>query len=207
MSGSQLSPRSVRSRRDFLRAAGAAGSAGSALLLLACGDGGGGDEGKTTTAPMGGGDVRVLNAVLELEHATVAAYALGEPLLEGRVRALGKRFLAQEREHVAALRHAVKALGATPVRSKSPSEYRRSFPMLRTRGDVLRFALDLEQTAVTAYVSAIPKLTSAELRQSAAAINSNEAEHISLLLTALGRPAVPNAFLIGKPPARQGPSG
>ena len=66
---------------------------------------------------------------------------------------------------------------------------------------MLRFAVDLENTVIEAYLDAIPKLSSPDLRQTGAAIVSNEAEHISVLLGALnpGDPAaqVPNAFVTG----------
>jgi hypothetical protein len=46
-------------------------------------------------------------------------------------------------------------------------------------------------------VDAVPKLSDPKLRQTAAAINTNEAEHISVLLGALGKPPVPDAYATG----------
>jgi Ferritin-like domain len=55
----------------------------------------------------------------------------------------------------------------------------------------------LIRTSLAAYVDAIPKLSNPTLRQTAAAINTNEAEHISVLLGALGKPPVPDAYATG----------
>ena len=63
---------------------------------------------------------------------------------------------------------------------------------------MLRFALDLEQTAIAAYIDALPKLSNGDVRATAAAIITNEAEHAAVLLDALGRDPVPAAFVTGK---------
>jgi rubrerythrin len=63
---------------------------------------------------------------------------------------------------------------------------------------VLKFAVDLENTAIAAYIDALPKLGKGDLRATAAAIVSNEAEHVAVLLGALGREQVPGAFVFGK---------
>ena len=68
---------------------------------------------------------------------------------------------------------------------------------------MLRFAVDLENTAVEAYLDAIPRLSSADLRQTAAAIVSNEAEHISVLLGALN-PGDPHGAGAGRVRDRRG---
>ena len=71
------------------------------------------------------------------------------------------------------------------------------FAGLRDQEDVLRFALDLSNTAVAAYSAALPTLRSPSLRQTAVAIMSTEAQHISVLLGLLGEPQVPDAFVTG----------
>ncbi|MEA2191912.1 MAG: hypothetical protein QOI73_2033, partial [Solirubrobacteraceae bacterium] len=72
------------------------------------------------------------------------------------------------------------------------------FPELRSQTDVLRFAVDLENTAIAAYIDALPKLGKGDLRATAAAIVSNEAEHVAVLLGALDEDQVPFAFVVGK---------
>ena len=197
--------RDQRSRRDFFRLAGVTTVGGSAVFLAACGD----DEDEDKAADTGGedkggsaGDVKILNAALDLENTAIAAYTAGAALLKGDVLEVGKQFLGHEQEHADGLTTAIKDLGGTPNKAKSADEYAQGFPSLKSQADVLKFAVDLENMAVSAYVDAIPKLSSGELRQTGAAIVSNEAEHISVLLGALNpnapAKAVPDAFVTGK---------
>jgi rubrerythrin len=186
------------SRRDFFRMAGLATAGGSVVFAAACG----GDDDASTAAVMenaagGERDVMILNAALDLENTAIAAYTAGAALLKGAVLETGKLFLAQEQEHAAGLAQAIRDLGGTPNKAKPGAAYAKGFPKLRSQNDVLRFAVDLENTAVAAYVDAIPKLSDPKLRQTAAAINTNEAEHISVLLGALGKPPVPDAYVTG----------
>lgn len=188
------------SRRDFFRLAGLATAGGSVVFAAACGDD---DDGGSATAGImengagGGRDVMILNAALDLENTAIAAYTAGAALLKGAVLETGKLFLAHEQEHAAGLAQAIRDLGGTPNKAKPAAAYAKGFPKLRSQNDVLRFAVDLENTAVAAYVDAIPKLSDPKLRQTAAAINTNEAEHISVLLGALGKPPVPDAYVTG----------
>lgn len=175
-------------RRDLFRLA------GTVALLAGCGGGEGGAR-RSASAPAP--DVGVLNRALDLENTAIAAYAAGTDLMRGEVLRLGRRLLAQEREHAAALRRAIKRLGGIPHEPKSAAEYARSFPRLRDQHDALRFAVDLESMAVRLYEESLPKLTSPELRRASAAILTNEAEHISALLGAQGGPQAPAAFVTG----------
>ena len=56
----------------------------------------------------------------------------------------------------------------------------------------------IENTAIAAYLDALPKLSSPDLRATAASIVTNEAQHVSVLQGALARPEVPAAFVVGK---------
>jgi len=188
----------LRSRRDFLRAAGVTTVGGSAMFLTACG----GDDDTAPGKDAAGGrgeasDAAILNSALDLENTAIAAYGAGAALLKGPALEAGELFLEQEREHANGLAQAIKDLGVTPNKPKSAGEYTAMFPKLRNQKDVLEFAVDLENTAVAAYIDALPKLKSRELRGTAAAIITNEAEHITVLLDALGQPAVPDAFVTG----------
>jgi rubrerythrin len=183
-------------RRDFFRLSGLTTVGGSVVFLAACG---GDDEEQTGQRRRGAqGDVEILNSALDLEHTAIAAYTAGAGLLRGEALEAGRTFLEQEQEHALGLRQAIRELGGTPNQAKAAQEYAKGFPRLRSQSDVLRFALELENAAVAAYGDAIPKLSDRRLRQTAAAINTNEAEHISVLLGALGRPQVPDAFVTGK---------
>ncbi len=185
-----------QSRRRFLQRSGViVGAAGGPLLLAACGD-------STTTPNVVTGpdesdqaDVEILNGALDLELQAVAAYKLGAGRLRGSALDIGKKFLEQEQEHADALAAAIEDAGGRPNRAKSSYD----FPELRSQTDVLRFAVDLEHTAIAAYIDALPKLSQGELRATAAAIITNEAEHVAVLLDALGRNPLPAAFVTGRP--------
>jgi len=191
-----------RTRRDLLRLTGLAVTAGGALALAGCGEGA--DEGAAAGDPKATPerDRAILNGALTLENTAIAAYRTGLPLLGGEARRLAERFADQEREHAGALAGAVRRLGGEPNRPKPAVEYREAFPRLRDAADFLRFATDLENVAVSAYVEGLPKLGDPELRERASAILSSEAEHVSLLLAARhpGRPeaALPEAFVTGR---------
>lgn len=187
------------SRRRLLELTGAGVAAGSAAFLAACGgspsparSGSGGTVGGAAAgAP--GNDVDILNVALGLEHLTIAAYERALAQLEGRRRTLGRRFLGQEREHARALTAAIVGLGGTPNRSRPD----RGLPPPDTPDEALRLALRVEQMAVAAYLDAIPKFARADLRAEAASVLTVEAEHISVLLGALGRARAPSAFVVG----------
>jgi rubrerythrin len=183
------------SRRRFFHMSGVSIVGASAAVLAACGS----DDGATDAdgTQDGGGDaadVEILNSALDLELMAVAAYKAGAARLRGAVLDVGQRFLEQEQEHADGLAAAIRDLGGRPNRAKQSYD----FPELRSQADVLRFAVDLENTAVAAYLDALPKLSSGDLRATAAAIVTTEAEHIAVLLGALGRPQVPDAFVTGK---------
>lgn len=197
-------PNAPVSRRRLLGLAGL-GLAGSASAVLAAcgggekgGGGGGGGLAKTTELEPEGTaasrDVVVLNSALDLENMAVAAYRAVLPLLTGAALNAGKAFLEHEREHADALTEAIRQLGGAP--NKPSRSY--DFPRLAGPRAALGFAADLESTAIAAYIDALPRLTSPDLRGTAAAIVTDEAEHLSVLSGALGRPQAPRAFVTGK---------
>ena len=176
------------SRRRFFQASGVATAGGSAAFLAACGGSG---EPKNETATTA--DIAILNSAIDLENTAIAAYTAGAPLLKGEVLKLGREFLGQEKEHADALSSAVTQLGGHPSRPKAAYD----FPRVRTQRDVLLLANMIEHEAIAAYLDALPKLSSPDLRGTAASIVTTEAEHVSVLLGALGRPQVPTAFVAG----------
>jgi len=185
--------RDPQSRRRFFRMSGVSVAGASAVFLAACSD--------DTKNPVKAGedesdqaDVEILNGALDLEHMAVAAYKAGAARLRGDRLAIVKVFLEQEQEHADGLAAAVKDADGKPNRAKSAYD----FPVLRSEADVLRFAVDLENTAIAAYIDALPKLSEKDLRATVASIITNEAEHVSVLLDALGREPVPAAFVTGR---------
>lgn len=179
------------SRRRFIGMSGLA--AGSAVLLAGCTD--------DTKHPVLNGpdesdeaDVELLNGLLDLELMAVAAYKAGAAHLGGDALQRGKVLLEQEQEHADGLTAAIRDAGGTPNRAKSAYE----FPRWRSERDVLRFAVDLENTAIAAYIDALPKLTAGDLRSTVASILTVEGEHVAVLLDALGRDPLPTAFVAGR---------
>jgi len=184
------------SRRRFFAGSGVSIAGGSAMFLAACGDDGA-DTGRvvpTTPKEAEAADVEILNGALDLELMAVAAYKAGAAKLRGDVLQIGKLFIEQEQEHADALTSAIKDAGGTPNRAKSSYD----FPELRSQRDALRFAVEVENTAVAAYIDALPKLTKTDLRGTASAIVTNEAEHLSVLRGALGLAPAPQAFVTGE---------
>lgn len=191
-----------RTRRELLALTGLTATAGGTLLFAGCGGEEERAEGRPDPKATPQRDRAILNGALTLENTAVAAYSAVLPLLRGENRRLALQFLDQEREHGRALAGAVRGLGGEPNRPKPDAEYHAAFPRMSDEADALRFATDLENVAISAYVEGVPKLSDAELRQSTAAILANEAEHVTLLLAARhpGRPraAVPEPFVTGR---------
>ena len=181
------------SRRRFLARSGVSAAGASAVLLSGCGDD---TKSATKTGPdeSDEADVEILNSVLDLELMVVAAYKAGAGKLKGDVLQTVKGFLEQEQEHADGLSAAIKDAGGTPNRAKSSYD----FPAWRSQHEVLRYAVDLENTAIAAYIDALPKLGKGDLRATASAIIANEAEHVAILRGALGLEQVPSAFVVGK---------
>jgi rubrerythrin len=180
------------SRRRFFHMSGVSVASGSAVFLAACGD----DTKKASTLPdeSDDADVEILNSALDLELMAIAAYKAGAGKLKGDVLQVAQLFLEQEQEHADGLSAAIKDAGGKPNTARASYD----FPELRNQRDVLRFAVDVENTAIAAYIDALPKLGEGDLRATASAIVANEAEHVAVLLGALGEQQVPFAFVVGK---------
>jgi rubrerythrin len=182
----------VLTRRALLGAAG-----GGALALGGCGDGG--DTGKgASREELRLRDLRLLGSALDMENTMLAAYAAGARLLGGDGREALAAVERQERAHAQRLAETIRARGGEINPRKTPEEYARSFPRLRSGRDALRFAVDLESAAIRLYLEAMPFLSEPELRQTAAGIATSEAGHAALLRGELGRPPVPDAFVTGR---------
>jgi len=182
------------SRRRLMSASGVSLAGGSAAFLAACGDDTKSAGVQTGPDESDQADVEILNSVLDLELMSVAAYKASAALLTGDVLQVGKAFLEQEQEHVDGLAQAIKDAGGTPNRAKSSYD----FPKLSSQNDALRFAVDHENTVIAAHLDALPKFSQRELRATAAAIVTTAAEHVAVLLGALGDNQVADAFVTGK---------
>ncbi|MEA2466595.1 MAG: hypothetical protein QOJ57_721 [Thermoleophilaceae bacterium] len=195
-----------RSRRDLL-AAGAALAAGgaAAAAISSCGGGSKTTQADTVSTTQAQSDAAILNALLDQEHSSIAAYTLIATKLSGPALASARQFVGQERRHADALGRAVARLGGTPTPPRPETEYASGFPRLRGERDALSFALDVETTAVAAYSDALGKLATDGVRATAAAILVTESEHAAVALGDLGRPQVPEPFVTGPPPQAETP--
>jgi rubrerythrin len=178
---------------------------GTTTLLTACGGstenkGEGplaGEKSQDSSAERPGTDVNdvvVLNSALDLEHQAVAAYTAAMKTLTGDNLLVARQFRDQERQHAVTLGAAIKKIGGKPNAARSSY----SFPRLRDEKAVLQFASRLENTAIAAYVDAIPRLNNPNMRAAAASILANEAEHLAVLNSALGERTAPVAFVTGE---------
>ena len=189
MSSFLAMPDPQAARRLFLARSGVVLS-GAAVALLA---------GRDVLAAKAGGskaaDVQILNTALAAELEAVAAYQVGAEsgLLQKPVLDLAVQFQGHHKAHADVLAKTVKQLGGKPVAAKS----RYNFPVegLRNQADVLRFAAQLEQGAVSAYLGAVPLFANRDLSKAAASILGDEAMHWAVLRNALGENPVPFAFV------------
>jgi rubrerythrin len=171
----------------------ALGGAAAALVLASCG---GGDP-PPATGPRPGSGAALLGSLLALERASFAAYGACLEVLRGEARLQVHAIRAQERGHAARLEQLITDLGGDPPPGRSADEYRRTFPRLRTPADALRFVQDLEERQVRAYLEALTDLPDLELRQEAAGICGDEANHLATARVLQGLPAAEGPFVTG----------
>jgi hypothetical protein len=151
----------------------------------------------STLAP---GDVNILNYLLPFEYLQLSIYQriLSErsykdtnvPLNEGQ-RELFEELLAQEKEHVAALRAMVEELGGKPIK---PGDYAFAFVYLET---AFFLANQVEGYAVGAYNYVIPKLKSKKAQELACTIVQVDARHAAILRQESKEEPAPFAFDYG----------
>ncbi len=182
-------PNPIAARRLFLGRSGLVLS-GAAVALLSANH--------ALAAKAGGAnakDVQILNTALGAEFEAIAAYQLGaeSKLLQSPVLDLALTFQGHHKAHAALLVTTVEKLGGKPVLAKA----KYSFPVdqLKSQADVLSFAANLEQGAVSAYLGAVPLFANRDLSKAAASILGDEAMHWAVLRQALGEAPVPAAFM------------
>jgi rubrerythrin len=132
-------------------------------------------------------DVRILNAVLQLEELEAAFYtaALDGGALRGELREFAEVVVGHEREHVALLR---KALGA----KAKPKPRMRFGAAVTNEKRFVNAAITLEDTVVGAYNGQAANLTKPTLG-AAAKIVSVEARHAAWIRAIAGRPPAVDA--------------
>jgi len=170
------------------------GGAAAALFLASCG---GGDDPRPDAGPKPGSGAALLGSLLALEHAVVAAYVTCEEVLRGDALRSARAIAEQERGHVTRLQGLIRDLGGDPPSGRSTEEYARTFPRLDNGRDALRFAEDLEQRQVRAYLEALAELPDLGLRSAAAEIAADEGEHLGAVRVLQGLPAAEGPFVTG----------
>jgi hypothetical protein len=138
-------------------------------------------------------DVMLLNGLLVLERRAIAAYTASIPLLGGRDQRAATAFLRQELAHAGMLLAQIQRVGGPASRRAA------SYPLGEpgSRRALLGLLHELERAQVAGYVEAIGQLTPGVLRQTVAAILADDAQHVSVLRSALGLAPVPSAFVTG----------
>src|SRR3954462_7959099 len=117
-----------RSRREMVVASSAA-----AFAIASCGGGSKAKPADTVSTTEAQSDAAVLDALLDQEHSSIAAYMLIATRLRGPELASARHFEMHERRHADALARAISKLGATPNPPQPDAEYARGFPRLRGR--------------------------------------------------------------------------
>ena len=171
----------------------ALGGAAAALVLASCG---GGDP-PPPTGPRPGSGIALLGSLLALERASVAAYGACLDVLSGQAHQQVRAIRGQERSHASRLERLIEELGGTPPPGRSHAEYLRTFPRLRTPEDALRFAEDLEERQVRAYLEAVTEFPALELRLEAAGICADEGNHLATVRVLQGLPPAQGPFVTG----------
>jgi rubrerythrin len=182
-----VSPPGAHTRRSVLLAS--VTGAGT-LLLSGCG----GSRPRPRAAPVlpEPSDVELINAALAVEQRAIALYEPSVPLLTGVAKQAASLFLGQELEHAGELRKLITQAGA---RAHNPKPH---YDFGRPRGarHLLTLMHELERQQLAAYLWAMPRLSSPELRQILASIMANDAQHVLVLRAELERSAAaPPPFL------------
>jgi rubrerythrin len=170
----------------------ALGGAAAALVLASCG----GDP-RPRGGPRPGSGAALLGSLLALERAAIAAYGACDRQLSGRALENVRAIRAQEGEHARRLEQLITDLGGEPAPGRSDEEYAREFPRLESAADALRFAEDLKEREVRAYLEALTELPSLELRNEAARICADEGNHLGAIRVLRDLPAAQGPFVTG----------
>lgn len=180
----------VSARRFFLGQSGGLVLSGTAVALLA-----GKDALASKAGASGAGDVQILNTAIGAELEAIAAYQVGAEsgLLSKPVLELAVTFQGHHKEHVALLSSTVEKLGGKAALAKTHYDF--PIDQLKSQLDVLKFAAQLEQGAISAYLGAVPLFGNRDLAKAAASILGDEAMHWAVLRQAIGLAPVPSAFM------------
>lgn len=166
----------------------------AAVVLGSCGGGDPPPNGK----PQAGSGAGVLNEIVALEQAAVAAWTAIGAVLPNDGREYAKIIRARKAGHVERVSALVRDLGGTPPEPLTQAEYLSMFPRLDGQPrDALRFASDLERRLVRAHLDALTSLPEVSQRRVAAQIAAEESQDLAVVRVLAGRPAAGQAFVTG----------
>jgi hypothetical protein len=213
-----------RSRRQLLKGGGGGLLAASAVLVAGC-------TSKvktpshvpiTPTTPRVDQDIAALNALLQLEYRSIAAYTQCIPLLPPPPPeppsgskppappppadqpspplvlmvplsfTAAQTFQDHELSHVRELSGFIRQAGGKAMK---PAPFYDLGPQPTTKADVLGLLHATEQKLLAGYLGVVNLLTPKELRGAAAAILANHAQHTAILRLELGLEPIPSPFL------------
>ncbi len=140
-------------------------------------------------------DIEPLNALLDVEHYAIAAYAAGFQLLHPRSlqAKAAAQFLAQELAHSVQLMDLIRRVRGKPRRAQA--SYDLGHPQSPAEVLALLKRIELEQLRV--YLSTIPRLSGSGSRSAAASIMANDAQHLAMLRWQTGQAPTPSALVTG----------
>lgn len=144
-------------------------------------------------ADSGGGDVDILNYALTLEFLETEFYTQAAKKVKGLSKYesdLTKELRDNEAAHVEALTATIKDLGGKPV-AKPAFAFGGAFA---SRAAYLKTANVLEDTGVSAYNGAAPKIESVDVLAAAGGIVQVEARHAAMIRLVRSKPPAPLAF-------------
>jgi hypothetical protein len=149
----------------------------------------------STAAKVPSADVDILLRLLDLEYEAVAAYEAGIPLLDPATAVDAQQFLRHELSHVGEMFGLLKQAGI-----KKPPGPRSTYALGHPHSsvEVLDLLYRLEQSQLTAYVHAIPRLASGPVRVAVASVFANDAQHVAVLRQRMHRAPAPAAFVTGR---------
>jgi rubrerythrin len=144
------------------------------------------------------GDAALLERAIELEQALMVAYdtAVGRGLLSKPLERSAIRLRDQERQHADALAKMLEERGGTVPEPPRAGQVR-GLTGVKSESEMLRFAVELENMVVIAYIDAQRKLKDEKLLTLAAQIMANEGQHLVVLRQALDKDPLPSAFEAG----------
>jgi hypothetical protein len=178
------------SRAGFLRRGAAGGG-----LLLASGSAAAALTGAARAATPPDGDLSYLRLLIgaELLAADFQTKALASGKLSAASTATVKRMLADEKAHYTGLANLMAQSGQTPA-TADDIDFAYPKGSFDSEASILKLARRLEDVALGAYLGAVENVQTPQLRLAIGQIAANEAQHVSALAVASGKPVIGRAF-------------